>query len=230
MRVLLSWSSGKDSAWALHALRRDDIDVVGLLTTLNEETARVSIQGVRRGLLHAQAEAVGLPVWEVPLPAPCSIDEYERRMGDVVERAAGDGITHIAFGDLFLEDVRAYREEMMAPTEIEPLFPIWCGSNETPALAEQMLAAGVSAIITCVDPSQLDPSFAGRSWDPTVLPSGIDPLGERGEFHTFCWTGPMFSQPIRVTGGEVIERDGFWWADVTPAQPIRSSQPSASQS
>ena len=215
MRVLVSWSSGKDSAWALHTLRGDGIEVVGLLTTMNEKAARVSIQGVRRELLLAQADALELPVWEVPLPAPCPIEEYERRMDQAIERAVSEGITHIAYGDLFLEDVRAYREEMLAPTGIEPLFPIWCGVKRTRALAEQMVASGVRAIITCVDPSQLDASFAGRSWERTVLPPGVDPLGERGEFHTFCWAGPMFPMPLAIAIGEVIERAGFWWADLT---------------
>lgn len=215
MRVLVSWSSGKDSAWALHTLRGDGIEVVGLLTTMNEKAARVSIQGVRRELLLAQADALELPVWEVPLPAPCPIEEYERRMDQAIERAVSEGITHIAYGDLFLEDVRAYREEMLAPTGIEPLFPIWCGVKRTRALAEQMVASGVRAIITCVDPSQLDASFAGRSWERTVLPRGVDPLGERGEFHTFCWAGPMFPTPLAIAIGEVIERAGFWWADLT---------------
>ena len=213
--MLVSWSSGKDSAWALHTLRGDGIEVAGLLTTMNEEAARVSIQGVRRELLLAQADALGLPVWEVPLPAPCPIEEYERRMDQAIERAVSEGITHIAYGDLFLEDVRAYREEMLAPTGIEPLFPIWCGVKRTRALAEQMVASGVRAIITCVDPSQLDASFAGRSWERTVLPPGVDPLGERGEFHTFCWAGPMFPTPLAIAIGEVIERAGFWWADLT---------------
>jgi uncharacterized protein (TIGR00290 family) len=216
MRVLLSWSSGKDSAWALHTLRDDGIEVVALLTTLNEEAARVSMQGVRRELLLAQAGALGLPVWEVPLPAPCPNEEYERRMAKAIERAVSEGITHVAFGDLFLEDVRAYREEMMAPTGIESLFPIWCGEKGTRARAERMVASGVRAVITCVDPSQLDASFAGTSWDHTILPAGVDPLGERGEFHTFCWAGPMFPTPLLIAVGEVIERDGFWWADLTP--------------
>ena len=181
MRVLVSWSSGKDSAWALHTLRGDGIEVVGLLTTMNEKAARVSIQGVRRELLLAQADALELPVWEVPLPAPCPLEEYERRMDQAIERAVSEGITHIAYGDLFLEDVRAYREEMLAPTGIEPLFPIWCGVKRTWPLAEKMVASGVRAVITSVDPSQLDASFAGRSWERTVLPAGVDPLGERGE-------------------------------------------------
>lgn len=216
VKVLMAWSSGKDSAWALHTLRSDGTEVVGLLTTLNEDAGRVSMQGVRRELLHVQAEAAGLPVWEVPLPSPCSNDEYERRMNAAIERAVDEGITHIAFGDLFLQDVREYREEKMKATGIEPLFPIWCGEGNTGALAERMVASGVQAVITCVDPSQLDPSHAGRSWEPGSLPAGVDPLGEKGEFHTFCWAGPMFPDPIRVTNGEVVERDGFWWADLTP--------------
>ncbi|MGH3452324.1 MAG: ATP-binding protein [Haloechinothrix sp.] len=215
MRVLLSWSSGKDSAWALHVLRRQGTEVVGLLSTINEEAGRVSMQGVRRELLYVQAEAVRLPVWEVPLPSPCPNDEYERRMGEMIERAVGEGITHVAFGDLFLEDVRAYREAMLAPTRIRPLFPIWCGETGTAELAERMLGSGVRAVLTCVDASQLDPSFAGQSWDPAELPAGVDPLGERGEFHTFCWAGPMFPRAIPIASGELIEQEGFWWADLT---------------
>lgn len=218
MRVLLSWSSGKDSAWALHTLRDQGVKVVGLLTTLNEKAGRVSMQGVRRELLHVQAEAVGLPVWEVPLPSPCPNDEYERRMAEVIERAALEGITHVAFGDLFLADVRGYREAMLAPTGITPLFPSWCGETGTGELAERMLDSGVHAVITCVDPAQLDPSFAGQAWNPTDLPEGVDPLGERGEFHTFCWAGPAFPQPIPTATGELVERDGFWWADLTLRQ------------
>lgn len=216
MRILLSWSSGKDSAWALHTLREEATEVVGLLTTINEDAGRVSMQGVRRELLHAQAAAVGLPVWEVPLPSPCPNDEYERRMSEAMERAVAEGITHVAFGDLFLADVRAYRETMLAPTGIEPLFPIWCGERGTAELAERMLRSGVRAVITCVDPAQLAPSFAGQSWDPAELPAGVDPLGERGEFHTFCWASPAFLQPIPIAAGEQIERDGFWWADLIP--------------
>lgn len=215
MRVLLSWSSGKDSAWALHTLRNQGTEVVALLTTLNEEMDRVSMQGVRRELLIAQGESAGLPVWEVPLPSPCPNDEYERRMGEAIERATTEGITHVAFGDLFLADVRAYREAMLERTGITPLFPIWCGEKGTGKLAERMLASGVSAVITCVDPSQLDPSFAGQSWNPAVLPAGVDPLGERGEFHTFCWASPAFPQPIPIATGELVEREGFWWADLT---------------
>jgi len=216
MRALVSWSSGKDSAWALHSLREEGVEVVGLVTTVNQETDRVSMQGVRRSLLTLQAGALGLPVWEVALPWPCSNEEYQRRMGELIERAEAASITHIAFGDLFLDDVRSYREEMLAPTSIEPLFPIWCGEQGTVELARRMVAAGTQAHITCVDPTQLDPSYVGRPWDPTDLPDGVDPLGERGEFHTFCWAGPLFPRPIPVVPGEVIERDGFYWADLIP--------------
>lgn len=190
--------------------------MVGLLTTINQETDRVSMQGVRRELLRLQAEAVGLPVWEVALPSPCPNEEYERRMGEVVARAEAAGINHIAFGDLYLEDVRAYREEMLEPTAVEPLFPIWCGEEGTDRLAGEMHGSGVRGVITCVDPAQLDPSFAGREWDPGRLPAGVDPLGERGEFHTFCYAAPTFPGPIPVQVGDVLERNGFWWADLTP--------------
>lgn len=218
MRVLVSWSSGKDSAWALHVLRGQGREVVGLLTTITEAFGRVAMQGVRRELLHAQAEAVGLPVWEVPLPWPCPNEVYEGKMGAVIDRARAEGVTHVAYGDLFLEDIRSYRETMMAGTGIEPLFPIWCGPDGTRALAEEMLRAGVEATLTCVDPAQLDPSFAGRRFDEQLLadlPAGTDPLGENGEFHTFCSAGPLFPEPIPVVGGVVVERDGFVWADLS---------------
>lgn len=214
----MSWSSGKDSAWALHTLLDQGNEVAGLLTTLNRDAGRVSLQGVRRELLHAQAAVLGLPVWEIPLPSPCPNEEYERLMGQTIERASEEGVTHIAFGDLFLEDVRSYREDRMAGTGIQPLFPVWCGEGETGVLAEEMFNAGIRATITCVDPSKLDPSFAGQTWLPDALPPDVDPLGERGEFHTFCWDGPMFPDPISVVTGDVVERDGFWWADVVPLQ------------
>lgn len=217
MRVLLSWSTGKDSAWSLHVLRTSGVEVVALLSTLDQGTERVSMQGVGRELLHVQADAVGLPVWEMPLPSPCPNEEYERRMGEVIRRAEGQGITHVAFGDLYLADVRAYREEMMASTAVKPLFPIWLEEETTAQLAAEMVRAGLRAVITCVDPSQLDPSFVGEEWEPSRLPAGVDPLGERGEFHTFCHTGPTFPRPIPVSVGERMERDGFWWADVSSA-------------
>jgi len=216
MKILVSWSTGKDSAWMLYMLKQQHPDeLAGLLTTTNKEYDRVAMHAVRRELLEAQADAAELPLHVLPLPWPCSNEQYEAIMKTAMAGFLAEGITHVAFGDLFLEDVRAYREGMLAPTGIEPLFPIWCGEKGTAALAERMVASGVRAIITCVDPSQLDASFAGKSWDRTLLPVGVDPLGERGEFHTFCWAGPMFPSPISIAIGEVIERDGFWWADLT---------------
>ena len=222
-RVLLSWSSGKDSAWALHLLRQQrDTEVVGLLTTLNEATDRVAMHAVRRELVEAQAEAVGLPLWPVFLPWPCSNEEYERRMAAVVARVTAAGITHVAFGDLFLEDVRAYRVRQLAGTGIEPLFPLWGSAADTPVLADRMVAAGLKAVLTCVDPKKLAASFVGRQFDATLLaelPALVDSCGERGEFHTFCYDGPMLARPIPVQVGEIVSRDGFCFADVIPAVP-----------
>lgn len=222
-RVLLSWSSGKDSAWALHVLRQDsDVAVVGLLTTFNESAERVAMHAVRRVLVENQAQAAGLPVWPVLLPWPCSNDVYEARMQEAIERARREDVTHIAFGDLFLEDIRAYREKKLAGTGIDPLFPVWTTQNETPRLAREMLAAGLEAVLTCVDPKQLDGRFVGRRFDADLLaelPVSTDPCGERGEFHTFCSAGPMFRRPISISVGESILRDGFWFADVMPAVP-----------
>ena len=218
-RVLLSWSSGKDSAWTLHVLRRQAIDVVGLLTTFNARVDRVAMHAVRSGLVAAQAAATGLPLWSVPLPWPCSNSEYERLMSGVLQRAVAARITHVAFGDLFLEDIREYRVRQLAPTRIEPLFPLWCSPRETSALARAMLDGGLKAAVTCVDPNKLPATFAGRAYDATMLadlPPGIDPCGERGEFHTFCFDGPMFSQPIAVRVGEILSRDGFSFADILP--------------
>ena len=220
-RVLLSWSSGKDSAWALHVLRQQSrIEVIGLLTTYNETADRVAMHAVRRRLVQAQAQSTGLPLWSVFLPWPCSNDAYEAKMQEAVERARRSGVTHFAFGDLFLEDVRAYRETKLAGTGIDPLFPIWTTEHDTPNLAREMLAGGLSAVLTCVDPKQLDPKFVGRKFDEQLLkelPGGVDPCGERGEFHTYCSAGPMFANPISVDVGELSLRDGFWFADVVPA-------------
>ena len=221
-RVLLSWSSGKDSAWALHVLRqRGEVEVVGLATTFNEAFGRVAMHGVRAELVQAQADAAGLPLWPVPLPWPCSNDEYEIRMRAAVEKAKAAGVTAFAFGDLFLADIRAYRERQLAGTGVEPLFPIWGTPDDTPALARTMIDAGLQATLACVDPRQLSPTFAGRAFDHALLadlPSGVDPCGERGEFHTFCHAGPVFERPIRVRAGEVVERDGFWFADLIPGE------------
>ncbi|HXF50759.1 MAG TPA: ATP-binding protein [Dehalococcoidia bacterium] len=217
--VLLSWSSGKDSAWTLHVLRQDPgVEVVGLLTTVTEAFDRVSMHGVRRDLLEAQAAAAGLPLWAVPIPYPCPNEIYEARMADAMARARREGVTAIAFGDLFLEDVRRYREERLRPLGVEPIFPLW--GEPTPRLARAMLDAGVRAIVTCVDPRQAPASLAGRPWDAALLaslPGAADPCGERGEFHTFVWDGPMFVAPVPVAVGEVVERDGFVFADLLPA-------------
>jgi len=218
-KVLLSWSSGKDSAWALHLLRkRKDIQVVGLLTTVNEVFERVAMHAVRTELLRAQAEAVGLPLWQVQLPCPCSNEEYERIMSQAMDRAGREGIAGVAFGDLFLEDVRRYREERMRGTGLEPLFPLW--GLPTAELSRTMVAAGLKAHLTCVDPNQIGAAFAGRLYDDDLLnelPPSADPCGERGEFHTFVHDGPMFSRPLCVRAGEIVERDGFIFADMLPA-------------
>lgn len=220
-RVLLSWSSGKDSAWALRALRaRDDVTLCGLLTTLNADAERVAMHAVRERLLDMQAAAAGLPLTKVRIPNPCPNEAYEATMASAMAQARADGITHVAFGDLFLEDVRRYREEKLAGTGIDPLFPIW--GAETARLARDMVAAGLRARVTCVDPAQLDPAFVGREFDAAFLddlPDGVDPCGENGEFHSFAWDGPMFSRPIPVLRGETVRRDGFVFADLAPAKP-----------
>lgn len=218
-RVMLAWSSGKDSAWSLFELRRDpDIQVVGLLTTLNEQFDRVAMHAVRHELLKRQAEAAGLPLMTVGLPWPCSNEEYERRMAQACERMKADGVEAIAFGDLYLEDVRAYREKQLAGTGLTPLFPLW--KRPTDELARTMIAGGQKARLTSVDPKQLRREFAGREFDLALLadlPAGVDPCGENGEFHSFVYESPAFSAPISVQSGEVVERDGFIFADVLPA-------------
>ncbi len=215
-RALISWSSGKDSAWAFHQVRREDaLDIVGVLTTVTQPYGRVSMHGVRESVLAQQVERLGLPLYPVYLPAPCSNDIYETRMAEQLERCREESITHVVFGDLFLEDVRAYREAQIQEAEMTPVFPLW--QRDTSLLAREMLAQGLEATITVVDPMQLDPTFAGRSYDPTFLddlPEGVDPCGERGEFHTVVTNGPMFDSPISVAIGDVVERDGFVFADV----------------
>jgi uncharacterized protein (TIGR00290 family) len=214
--ILLSWSGGKDSAWALHLLRADPAyEVVGLLTTVNQEFHRVAMHGFREELLEAQAAALGLPVWKVPLPWPCSNEVYEGLMSEACARAVREGIEGIAFGDLFLEDIRAYRVAKLAGTGLEPIFPCWL--LPTAQLASDMIAAGIRAHLTCVDPKHLDKSFAGREFDAALLsdlPASVDPCGERGEFHTFISASPEFSRSIEISRGEVVERDGFVYADL----------------
>lgn len=215
-KILLSWSGGKDSAWALYRLRQaGEFEVGGLLTTVNERFRRVAIHGFREELLDRQAERAGLPLWKVDLPFPCSNEQYETRMAMVCERAVKEGFAGIAFGDLFLEEIRAYREAKLAGTGLEPLFPVW--GTPTDRLAEEMMAAGLRARLTCIDPKKIPAELAGREWDRTLLqelPSGVDPCGENGEFHTFCWAGPMFSGEIRVEAEERVERDGFIYAEL----------------
>lgn len=215
MKTLVSWSSGKDSAWALHRLRRTHPGAVsGLLTTVNEAADRVAMHAVRRELLEAQAAAAGLPLYTVDIPSPCSNQVYAERMSAFVRSAVTNGFTHVAFGDLFLEDVRRYREDSLRGSGLEPLFPLW--GEPTRALAEHMIDSGLRAQLTCVDPRQLDTSFAGRAFDRALLedlPRSVDPCGEHGEFHTFAWDGPMFRQPIPVAPGVIVERDGFVFAD-----------------
>jgi uncharacterized protein (TIGR00290 family) len=212
-RVLLSWSSGKDSAWALHLLRqRDDVEVTGLLTTVNAAANRVAMHAVRREVLDAQARAAGLPLHVVEIPSPCANEEYERAMAVAVEAARARGVSHIAFGDLFLEDIRHYRESRLAGTGIEPLFPVW--GRPTRDLARTMIAAGVRATITSVDPRQLDAAFAGRQFESCEFPESVDPCGERGEFHTCVTAGPMFTGPLATRTGETVTRDGFVFTDV----------------
>jgi len=217
-KLILSWSSGKDSAFALHQLRLEQaFDIVGLVTTINQVHDRVAMHAVRRELLRAQARHAGLPLFEVDLPYPCSNADYEACMRRFVERAVALGVSALAFGDLFLEDVRAYREHQLAETGLSPVFPLW--GKPTPALAREMIASGLKARLTCVDPKQIPASFAGRSFDQALLdelPPEADPCGERGEFHTFVWAGPMFESPLAVRSGEVVERDGFVFADLIP--------------
>ncbi len=202
-RILLSWSSGKDSAWSLHVLRqRGEYEVAGLLTTFNEVADRVAMHAVRRELVERQAAAAGLPLWAVPLPWPCSNEQYESAMALTCAKAVAEGIAGVAFGDLFLEDVRAYRVKQMKNTGLEPLFPLW--GLPTHALAQNMIASGTRAKLTCIDTNQLDASFAGREFDEALLaalPAEVDPCGERGEFHSFVYAGPMFNTTLPVAGG-----------------------------
>jgi uncharacterized protein (TIGR00290 family) len=219
VKAWLAWSSGKDSAWALHALRASpEVEVVGLLTTVNEVHDRVAMHGVRRSLLQAQADALGLPLVLAPIPHPCTNEEYETVMSGAVARARAEGVSAFAFGDLFLEDIRRYRESRLAGTGILPIFPLW--GRPTAALAEEMIAGGLRARVVTVDPRHLSPAFAGRAFDRAFLadlPAGVDACGENGEFHTFAWDGPMFRGPLDLRSGAVVEREGFVFADLLPS-------------
>ena len=217
-KILLSWSSGKDSAWTLYVLRqRGEVEVVGLLTTINTHFQRVAMHGTRKSLLEAQAKAARLPLWEVPLPWPCSNELYEQAMAAACASAISQGITGIAFGDLFLEDVRRYREDRLRGTGLDPIFPIW--GRDTRELISEMIDAGLRARIVCLDPAKLQKDFAGRDLDHATtqrFPKTVDPCGENGEFHTFAYAGPMYQHSIPIKSGEHVERDGFIYADVLP--------------
>ena len=223
-RILLSWSSGKDSAWTLNVLRqRSDYEIAGLLTTFNQAADRVAMHGVRRSLVEQQAAAAGLPLWSVPLPWPCSNEQYELLMSETCARAVAEGIEGVAFGDLFLEDVRAYRIRQMSGTGLEPLFPLW--GKPTDILAREMVASGLKAILTCVDTRKLEREFAGRRFDEELLsslPHGIDPCGENGEFHSFVCAGPMFRSEISFVPGETVVSDYFVFADLIPVDTGRA--------
>ncbi len=215
-RALLSWSSGKDSAWALHEVKlAGEFEVVGLLTTVNETHERVAMHAVRRSLLQAQAASAGIPLWEIPIPWPCSNAEYEAVMLAAMQRAKREDIENMIFGDLYLEDIRSYREQKLAPTGIEPVFPLW--NRPTAQLAREMIDGGLVAHITTVDPKQAPSTFVGRRFDHEFLnelPSSVDPCGENGEFHSFVSAGPMLDKALPVRVGECVERDGFHFADL----------------
>jgi uncharacterized protein (TIGR00290 family) len=217
-KAFMSWSSGKDSAFALHAARVKGLaDVVGVLTTVNAVYDRVAMHGVRSALLDRQIAALGLPAMKVPLPSPCPNAVYEARMEEACSEIKAQGVNHMIFGDLFLEDIRAYREEKLAAAKMTPLFPLWL--RDTTRLAHDMIASGLVAHIVCLDPKKLDRSFAGRRFDESFLrdlPPNVDPCGENGEFHTVVTAGPMFKAPIAVEIGETVERDGFVFTDVIP--------------
>jgi uncharacterized protein (TIGR00290 family) len=215
VKILLSWSSGKDSAWTLHVLRRDGAPVAGLLTSLNETAGRVSMHGVREDILAAQADAAGLPLRTIPLPWPCTNEIYEARLRVAVASAVADGFTHVAFGDLFLEDVRRYREERLAGSGLLPLFPLW--GLPTPQLARDMIAGGLQARISTLDPRVMPRDLIGARFDERLLaalPPSVDPCGERGEFHTCVTGGPMFSRSLPISTGETVEREGFVYGDL----------------
>ena len=217
VKTLLAWSSGKDSAWTLHVLREQSVAVEALLTTINQAMDRVAMHGVRRELLEMQAEAVGVPLWKIPLPWPCSNDDYESRMGDACKRAVKEGFTHIAFGDLFLRDIREYRERQLAGSGLTPLFPLW--GIPTPQLARDMISGKLRARLACIDTRTLDESFAGREFDAALLedlPAAVDPCGENGEFHSLVYDGPMFRAPLQIEVGAIHRAGDFVYRDLLP--------------
>ena len=219
-KTLLSWSSGKDSAWALHVLRQQqEIDVVGLFCTFNEKFERGAMHAVRNELIIQQAERIGLPLQLIPIPYPCSDAEYKKIMGDFIELAKFQEIDSIAFGDLFLEGIRSYRETNLAETGIKPLFPLW--GIPTNELSKEMVKGGLRAKITCIDPKHLPAEFAGHEYDNAFLekiPDNVDPCGENGEFHSFVYDGPMFTSKVNVCVGETVTRDGFVYTDLLPEE------------
>jgi uncharacterized protein (TIGR00290 family) len=227
-KCLVSWSSGKDSAWLIHKLQSDaSLEIGAVLTTVNASANRVAMHAVRVELLQAQAAALGLPLWQIPIPSPCPNEVYEQAMAEAVTQAVAEGFTEIAFGDLFLEDIRRYREERLAGTGLRARFPLF--GADTHALAREMIGSGLRARLTCVDPRVLDARFVGREFDLALLselPSHVDPCGERGEFHSFAYDGPMFAHPIAVEVGETVERDGFVFADLV-SRPPGAGQPGA---
>lgn len=214
-KALHCWSSGKDSAWALHAARQDpDLEIVGLLTTVTRPYERVSMHGVRESILRAQAAATGLPLHVVDIPAPCSNEEYENAMRAFFDSSAADGVTHMIFGDLFLEDLRAWREAKLAEAGLQAVFPLW--QRDTAALAREMIAGGLKACIATLDPKKMPRELAGRAFDAALLdalPADVDPCAENGEFHTVAWAGPMFTRPVPLKTGETVEREGFVFTD-----------------
>jgi uncharacterized protein (TIGR00290 family) len=222
-KTLLSWSTGKDSAWALYRLRHDpEVEPVGLVTTVNALFGRVAMHGVRGELLSEQAAAAGLPLFVLPIPQPCPNEVYQRIMAEFIAGQVAAGVEAMAFGDLFLEDVRRYREQALAGSGMRALFPLW--GLDTALLAREMIGAGLAAYLSCLDPNKLPPRFAGRRYDADLLaelPTGVDPCGENGEFHTFAYAGPMFERSLAVAVGEVVSRDGFVFCDLRSSTSTR---------
>ena len=218
-KAWIAWSSGKDSAWALHVAREaGEVDIVGMLSTVTRDYERVSMHAVRQTLLRRQAQEAQLPLHEVLIPAECSNEDYETAMKEAMDKAKAEGVTRVVFGDLFLEDIRRYRQEQLAKVDMTPVFPLW--ARDTTALAREMIAGGLKAYLTCIDPRKMPRELAGHAFDEALLaklPEGVDPCGENGEFHSFAWDAPVFERPIDVRVGETVERDGFVFTDVLPA-------------